>query len=256
LQDLDDRRRQAEAEWAARQELAQREQKQRLQEIENRRQAALDLARLEQNGVEQRRADLEAEAERQREALAGREAALAARERRLAETAAALDARQERLHEAEWMHALALAELDRQRCEAAEERERGFEQSRQRHEEIEARARQAQEELDRERQALEERARQNDGRRAALRRRLTEIRQGQRDLLEMRLAWEELRRQQGQASPADVHRSLEQVRDKLSDQFRLADADLDDRKQELDSLEKRLEECRQTVARQRREVQQ
>jgi hypothetical protein len=111
-------------------------------------------------------------------------------------------------------------------------------------------------ELEARRQAVERRCEQLDLRQVALDRKLEEVRRLHCETLEARLATEELWGQLADLAPAaTLTRSLGRIRAQLSDQYRLAHADLAERKQELEALAARLVEHLQRIVKQKQDVQ-
>ncbi|MBN2579889.1 MAG: hypothetical protein JXB10_12950, partial [Pirellulales bacterium] len=117
-------------------------------------------------------------------------------------------------------------ELDRLREELREQRRR-----------IAAAEQRALAEVEHKRQALRRRSEHLDRCRAALRRLHDELQQKHRETLENRLAAEELWIQlAGSAPPAELTLALGRIRGQLADQYRLAGAELEERKKELEAL--------------------
>lgn len=155
----------------------------------------------------------------------------------LNEREATLDVREAAIVEQETTLKHAMLEWERLRAELTEERERLAAQ--QRHDRLELaelRRRAEAEDADR-RQALERQSEQLDFRRAAIRREQEELSAAQRETLEMRLAAEELWTQLSGTMPAAaLAEQMARIRSKLSEQYRLLQADLTAQKAELDSL--------------------
>jgi len=98
-------------------------------------------------------------------------------------------------------------------------------------------------ELTRQRESLQRRTEHLDSREAALEQLRAEVNRGQRESLETRLATEELWAQMaGPLAPASLARSLAQVRAKLAEHYRMTDRELSDRRQELETLRRALDE--------------
>jgi hypothetical protein len=97
--------------------------------------------------------------------------------------------------------------------------------------------RKAMAELDEKRQVLERRARRVDQCQAAFQKLRDEVEQTHREALEIRLGTEELWAElSGAAPPAALTRSLGRIRAKLAEQYRQANAELEERKKEIESL--------------------
>jgi DNA repair exonuclease SbcCD ATPase subunit len=98
-------------------------------------------------------------------------------------------------------------------------------------------------ELARQRESLQRRTEHLDSREAALEQLRAEVNRGQRETLETRLATEELWAQMaGPLAPASLARSLAQVRAKLAEHYRFTDRELAERRSELESLRRALDE--------------
>jgi chromosome segregation ATPase len=95
-----------------------------------------------------------------------------------------------------------------------------------------------------------------EGRRAELERLRMEVREAQRETLEMRLATEELWSQLTLAAPpSSLARSLGRLRQRLADHYRLANAELSEQRQEMESLRTRLNEHHERLAQREHELQ-
>jgi chromosome segregation ATPase len=98
-------------------------------------------------------------------------------------------------------------------------------------------------ELDEKRHALERRARRIDQCQAAFQKLRDEVEQMHREALEIRLGTEELWAElSGAAPPAALTRSLGRIRAKLAEQYRQANAELEERKKEIESLRRQMAE--------------
>jgi hypothetical protein len=158
----------------------------------------------------------------------------------------ALEMRRRQLDEAESRITLAQADIDRIQGQLLAER-RMF------HEEMVVARRQladvqceAEAELEQKRQAVQRRSEHIDHCRMALEQLRSELERTQRETLELRLATEELWVQlSGATPPAAVTRSLGRIRSRLADNYRQANADLDERKMELEATRVELaEQCK------------
>lgn len=107
-------------------------------------------------------------------------------------------------------------------------------------------------EVEKQREAVRHRAEQVDGSCAALEQLRTELARMHRETLEIRLATEELWVQlSGVAPPAALTSSLSGIRSKLADHYRFANAELQEQKQELESIRRQLVEQYDKVVRQK-----
>ncbi len=203
--------------------------------------------------LDQREADLsiaDAALARERQKLAARSAALDERDKESArlgriiserERAAARrgrDSSRSQRETKERLERLAAAEAAqlRERQSAAKRDEQL-----QRREEIaqrrDAERRRATAELKRRRQSVGRRAEQVEKSRAALEQLREELTRMHRETLEIRLATEELwARLSGAAPPAELTRSLGRIRNKLAEQYAQANAELAERKKQLETL--------------------
>lgn len=222
----------------------------RRQQLDARRASGVLFVQRLLDAQDRRRLAIERQAERvaaeRREALSELQQTIGqwqARERRLLEAEAAHAQEREDLaaerRELEAWHAGVLARLEQERHEEAVLRQ------------------EAEEELATRRQTLERRAEQLDARRIALDQQMEEVRRLHREGLEARLAGEELWVQLSATAPtATLTRSLSRTRAQLTDQYRLANAELAMRKQELAELSLRLEQRFSQVHAERADVQQ
>lgn len=112
---------------------------------------------------------------------------------------------------------------------------------------------QAKKEIELRSQAVEKRAEHVDKCQASLRQLREELGRMHRETLEIRLATEELWVQlAGAAPPAALTRSLGRIRTKLAEQYAQANAELAERKRELETIRARLEEQFRKLLEQRR----
>lgn len=235
---------------------ADREERRQRQQIDVRRQASLELVRLLLQGVEQRRAAVEA-----RDAdLNQREQLLTVqwqqRTAELDQVASGHQVRQQRLDEAEAvltndqreLHELRrLFDVDREEFEVRRGKERR---------EIDAQRQADESQLSEQQGALRRRGEQLDARRDELEQMQTDVRRAQREALENRLATEELLAQLAGSIPsAMITSSISRLRGKLADHYRLAADDLAEQKQQLEQLRGQLAEQHERLSRQKGEVQ-
>lgn len=241
----------------AQEELDRRERELTAREAElnaagTRRSLPADATELERKAVELERREAELEA------MAGRVAQrFEASESQLPPTAAQALARQRaHLERAEKMLASAQAEVERQRrtlheqqrehAEAAEAEQRRLAAIEQRHAE----------EHKRQQQQLKRLADGLAAREAALERTRNEVKHGQQDALEMRLATEELwSRLCGTMAPAALVQSLAEVRRKLAAEWASQKKELNEERTQLQELAKRLAEQHDKLSQQRTEAQ-
>jgi len=114
--------------------------------------------------------------------------------------------------------------------------------------------RQALAELEKKRQTVERRGEHVDQCRAALMRLRAELQQTHREALEIRLTAEELWiKLSGAAPPAALTKSLGRIRNRLADQYRLANAELLERRRELETVRGQLAEQYEKLAEQKRQ---
>ena len=119
-----------------------------------------------------------------------------------------------------------------------------------------ARQRQGLAELENKRQTLQQRGAHLDRCRSGLLELRAELQRIHRETLETRLATEELwLKLSGGAAPAALTRSMSRIRSRLADQYRMANAELAKRKEELESVRDQLVEQFRSLAQQKRELQ-
>ena len=120
-------------------------------------------------------------------------------------------------------------------------------------ERLAAEHRQSMAELQQKRQTVERRARHVDQCRAAFKHLRDEVELVHRETLEIRLGTEELWAQlSGVAPPAALTRSLGRIRAKLAEQYRQANAELGERKRELEAIRCQLAEGHMNLAEHKR----
>jgi len=171
------------------------------------------------------------------------------------EPALEVGAHREALLRAEALLADELAEVQRLREEltaaATEQRQRNSEPAG----ELDGHERMC-EEFEHKRQALAREAERLEARRGQLERLREELRAAQRETLEIRLAAEEVWAQLSAAVPAaSLTRAMGRMRQRLADQYRLASADLDDQKREIESLRSRLQQHHDRLATRQQDLQ-
>ncbi|MCC6125270.1 MAG: hypothetical protein IT426_09930 [Pirellulales bacterium] len=160
-----------------------------------------------------------------------------ARKQRIEERDAELKRKLGEVQEAERQTAAAQAEILRIRAQLLEEREAHREEMRSQRRRMDAERRRTMAELEKKREALERRAESAERCRTALEQLRAELQRLHRETLEIRLATEELWAQlSGTAPPAALTRSLGRIRAQLADRDRAADAELRERKKELESI--------------------
>jgi len=246
----------------------------------NRRQLLLDQREQElaakERTCDQRQADLDeqrkrvsndksAQKESQRlridvELLSGELAALQGRlaeQRALNEQAREqLETRRINLEAAENLLARQQSECEHQRQQLDFERDRQREEAHAELDKLANERRRAEAELEKKKTTLKRRGDDLDARRSALKQLRLEVTRTQRETLEMRLATEELwARLCGSMAPAALTQSLGQIRLKLADQNRLAQAELAEQKADLQALNSRLAEQHEKLSAQKHEVQ-
>ncbi len=243
----------AKEEWLTQQQRGENELRAERQRIDFRREASLELVRQLLAGVERRRLSVEAQAERtaSRETVDRTSLAL---EEELVQKLQSLEVRQQRIDKAESELAQARAEIERLREESARQRDKDRESARSDRQRMAMEQRRALAELDEKRQSLERRGEQIDQNWAALEQLRSELGRMHRETLEIRLATEELWVQlAGTAPPAAITHSLGQIRSRLADDYRLAGADLAEKKQQLHSLYEQLAEQHEKLRRHKEE---
>lgn len=116
--------------------------------------------------------------------------------------------------------------------------------------------RQTEEQSQSKRQSLERESVRLDAQHHELQRVRANLFAAQQETLEIRLAAEELWGQLAGAMPsATLTRSISRIRNRIADQFRLASADAEDQKQQLELLTERLESHHEKLALRRRDLQ-
>ena len=135
-----------------------------------------------------------------------------------------------------------------------EDRRRFDEEARCQRERWEAQCRRAAAEIDQQHRLLGQQSEQVDQSRSALEQLRGELGRMHRETLEIRLATEELWAElSGDAPPAALTRSLGHIRTKLADHYRLANAELHQRKEELERLRDQLARQYEKLVEQKRQ---
>ncbi len=211
------------------------------QRIDARREASVQLVRQLMAGVERRRQSLEVQEAQWQERIELARKELRQREEALHEASRQLDARCKHIEQTEARLTLVDGELKRLREELKAEREQLYQEIRLERERLQAEQAQTQAELQRKREALQKQSQKLDECRAGMEQMRSELLSLHRETLEIRLATEELWVQlSGAAPPAALTRSLGRIRSKLADQYRLAVAELQREKAELESVRSQL----------------
>lgn len=227
------------------------------QHLDARRAASVRFVQMLLDAQDRRRLAIELRAERVTAERRAALAELADREAELQQTVGQWQARERRLLEAEAAHAQEQADLAEERRELEIWHAGVLARLEQERRDDAARRQEAEDELAARRQTLERRAELLDARQVALDQQLEEVRRLHREGLEARLAGEELWVQLSASAPtATLARSLGRTRAQLTDQYRLANAELAARKQELEGLSVRLEQRFGLVQAERSDVQQ
>ena len=167
------------------------------------------------------------------------ESLAAHREQQLAESDAELDGRREALQK---FHEQLTAERQLLDDHSRAERERLV------GEEVRLAA-----DIERQRREIEQRGERVDQSRAALEQFRAELGHMHRETLEIRLASEELWAElSGSTPPAELTRSLGRIRSRLADHYRMANADVEQKKKEIEHLRDHLSEQYEKLVRQKR----
>lgn len=222
------------------------------QQEEQRRAASLELVRQTQHGIERRRQALTEIEQLHQEKLAAAETAAAQRRRELELLAAQVDDRRRAVEEAEALLAQGQADLERQRAKLLQ---RGGTAESVQPVAAPARPSEEDEQLVAKRRYLVRLEEELESRREALEQLREDLSRAHRESLEMRLAAEELWAQlSGAAPPALLTQAMGEVRRKLADHYRLAEAELEERRKELSTLEQRLADQADRVKRRQQEL--
>lgn len=231
-------------------DLAQREQALQEREARLAEQEALLLAR-QQAAAEQAAAAPVVDAPPTRE-LTAEEADTAAALGRLAEQ---LEGKQQDIQRAEAQLAQAVAETERLRRQLHADRERVAREAAESREQLERERRQATDEVEKLRRGVQRRSERVDRTRAALRQLRAELGKMHRETLESQLAAEELWIRMSDGAPsAALTRSLMRIRRRLSEAYRLAAAEVQTEKEELEKLRVSIAEQFEKLQEQKREI--
>jgi len=161
-----------------------------------------------------------------------------------------------RLRETETLLAETLAEAQRLREQLLEDRRKVQEQGRADRQRLATEHRRQLADLDKQRQSLERRSEHVDRCRASLERLRAEVGRMHRETLEIRLATEELWAQvSGPPFPGGMPQSLENIRAKLAEHYRQANAELAEQKEDLRTIRAQLAEQHEVLARQKEDLQ-
>jgi chromosome segregation ATPase len=179
---------------------------------------------------------------------------LESKRNRLKEREAEMIVKYRELTEVEQRSADAQAETRRLREQMIEERQNFREEVRAHRRRMAEEERRTAAELQKKREQTDQRADRVEQCRAALVRLRDELQQVHRETLEVRLATEELWAQlSGTAPPAALTRSLGRIRTQLADQYRQANAELLERKKELETIRDQLTGQYEKLIEQRRQ---
>jgi chromosome segregation ATPase len=175
----------------------------------------------------------------------------------LRSVAEALAARSRQLEEAEARLETQRAEVLRCQKEFSDDRQRFEEEVRGQRVQLAADRDRLAAEMDQHRRAIAYRSEQLDRSRAALEQLRNELGQIHRETLEIRLATEELWGQVcGVAAPAAVTQSLSRIRAKLAEHYRMANADLQQHREEIERLRADLAQQHEQIVRRKQQVDQ
>ena len=236
---LAETRRRQEAE-SLRAEAAARADRQR---IVAEREASLQVVRQALAGVERRRVAIEAEGEKLRREASTPSPDLLAREEELRRDQESLQGRAARMEQAEARLAEAEKKINRLWEDLRSRQEAIEEQARADRRQLAIEQRQGQTELKRQREALQRRSQEVDRSHSAMEQLRAELGQIHRETLELRLATEELwLKVSAAANPAEMTRSLGEIRARLADAYRDASDEIRRRKEDLESVRNQLAE--------------
>jgi hypothetical protein len=207
------------------------------QQLESRQEASLRLIRQRELQLEKHREILETAALKTSSKPDAVSPDLTVREEQIRRNAAALQHRQRELEEAENRLAQAYAETQKFHEQLTAERRELQDEIHRERQRLIVQKRQALAELEKKRQTLQRRGKHVDQCRAALLQLRSELQQMHRETLEIRLTTEELWiKLSSAAPPAALTHSLGRIRNRLADQYRLANAELIEKKTELESI--------------------
>ncbi len=220
---------------------------------DSRREASLELVRLAQQGIERRRQALEEIERSHAERLSEADLRLAQARRELNLAAAQIEDRRRAVEEAEALLAQGQADLERERIKLAQRR--AMPEPAVAAPTAPPRTADDDEQLAAKRRYLVRLEEELESRRQSLEQLRDELARAHRESLEMRLAAEELWGQlSGTAPPALLTQALGEVRRRLADHYRLAEAELEERRKELSSLEQRLADQADRVKRRQQDL--
>jgi hypothetical protein len=182
---------------------------------------------------------------------------MAAREEQIRQKDEALNKRQQELEQVENFLAQAQAETQIIHEQLTAERRQLREEIHQEHQQLIARQRQGLAELEKKRMILERRGEHLDRCRAAIVQLRGELQKMHSEALEIRLATEELWiKLSGAAPPAALTYSLGQIRNRLAEQYRIANAELIEQKKELEGIRAELVGQYEKLVEQKRQFEQ
>jgi hypothetical protein len=240
--------------WETQRHLAEDALQYERQQLEAKQEASLQLIRSRESQLEKRRKILETAASEKSSKSAGSSHDLTVREEQIRNSATALQHRQRELEEAE--NRLAQAHKDTQKFheQLTDERRELREEIHRERQQLVVEQRKALSELEMKRDTLQRRAKHVDQCRAGLLQLRAELQQMHRETLEIRLTTEELWiKLSGSAPPAALTHSLGRIRNRLADQYRMANAELIEQKKELETIRDQLVEQYQKLVEQRRQ---
>lgn len=259
-QQLQSERQQYEAErqqYAAERQQAASVLAQDRDQMDAHREAAMQQIQQLVADVERRREAVEAWACEADGRRAEAEQELLAREALLRRSSEAIAARQRQLDESESRLDDGYAEIEQLREQLLNERREAQEDARAQRQQLAAEHRRTLDELEKKRQAVVRRADHVDRCRLALKQLRGELGRMHRETLEIRLATEELWVQlSGAAPPAALTHSLGRIRSKLADHYRLATAELQEQKGELESIRGQMSAQYEKLLQQKRQFEQ
>lgn len=222
------------------------------QQIEARQEASMQLIRQRESQLEKYRAALESEALKRASASAGSLPDSAIRGEKNRRDAATLKQRRGELENAEKRLAQAQSDIQKFQEQLATERRELQEEIHRQRARMVIQQRQALAELENKRRLLLQRGKRMDQYRSALLQLRGELLHKHRETLEIRLAAEELwMKLSSAAPPAALTRSISRIRNRLAEQYRLADAELREKKAELECTRGQLVELNEKLVEQK-----
>jgi hypothetical protein len=224
------------------------------QQLEARQEASLQLIRQRESQLEKYRAALESEVLKSSSGSGGFLPDSSVLEQTIQRDAALLQQRQQELENAENRLAQAQTDIQTFQEQLTAERRELREEIHQERQRLVAQQRQALAELEKKRRILLKRGKHVDQSRAALLQLRAELQHMHRETLEIRLATEELWiKLSGAAPPAALTQSLARIRNRLAEQYRLANAESLKQKEELESIRDQLVEQYENLDEQKRQ---